>query len=496
MNPQVSTLFKTYLLPLVVIFLAFIIRVIAIGNISLIPEETYYWNYANHLDWSYFDHPPMVAYLIKIATTILGTNEFSVRLPALLCWCVAGFYSFKLSNKISLNTGIYAVYLLSILPFFFIQSIIMTPDLPLIAAWSACLYYLFEILIKDKTNAWYKLGLCFGLGMISKYTLALLVPTTILYMFMDKKSLKKLLTPYPYIATIIAGIIFTPVFYWNAKHQWASFTFQTTQRFTSGYEFSLHEIIGLLILFLTPIGIIGLFRMLKGNNCQNIAVKHLRFIQIYTAFPLGFFMLFSIFHTTKFNWIGPGLLAAIPWLAFELSTFKKKFNKPWTITAALLLATYMSVFVVIMTGRPIIIYNAFLQKFSDWDNFYSQIKLITDKISQKTHTPTVIVPLDKYNIASELSFYQAKHHANNLKMYGRNIFGQDALMYNYWYKGESLKNKNILVIHDDRYMLDAEFLKSATRPLTPVKIMWAFSQGSGTKGHDYFYQIVKLKNQI
>ncbi len=484
---QRKTLQHASFLPLIILF-SFLIRLLAIGNISLIPEEAYYWNYANHLDFSYFDHPPMVAYLIKITTTIFGNNEFAVRLPAILCWIIAGFYSFKLSEKISRGSGIYAVFLLSILPFFFLQSVIMTPDLPLIAAWSASLYYLFQALVKNENAAWYKLGLSFGLGMLSKYTIVLLVPATFLYILLNRVNFKKLLTPYPYIASIIAIIIFAPVIYWNAEHKWASFAFQSTQRFTSGYEFSLHQILGLLILFLTPFGVISLCRLWKNDATKDLDVSIKRFLQVYTLFPLGFFMLFSMLHTTKFNWIGPGLLAIIPWVATEVSNVK--FSKIWRTASLFLLIAYSGILMCIIYGKPLIVYNAFFQKFNNWDNFYYQIKEISDEASRETHKETVIVPLDKYNIASELNFYQAKHHAKSFSVYGRNIFGQDALMYNYWYKGENLADKNILIIHDDRYMLDAEFLKKATTPITPVKILWAISQGSGTRGHDYFYQIV------
>lgn len=487
---QRSNLNKEYILPLTIIFCAFLVRILAIGSINLIPEEAYYWNYANHLDLSYFDHPPMVAYLIKISSFIFGNNEFAVRLPSILCWIIAGFYSFKLSNEIAKGSGIYALFLLSILPFFFVQSVIMTPDLPLIAAWSASIYYLFQALINGKNNAWYKLGLSFGLGLLSKYTIVLLIPSTLIYMLVERKTLKTLFTPLPYIASIIALVIFSPVIYWNYTHAWASFTFQTTQRFTSGYEFSLHEILGLLILFLTPLGTASLIKLCKPNT----QFKEKKFFQVLTLFPLIFFMVFSIFHTTKFNWIGPILLAVIPWIAIEIKDLTNKFYKAWRLTSIVLLIFYTSMFICIICGKPTFIYDAFFQKFNNWDNFYYQINKLANDSTKNNHKQTVIVPLDKYNIASELSFYQAKHHKNDLAIYGRNIFGQDALMYNYWYKGENLSNKNILVIHDDKYMLDANFLKNNTTALTSVKILWSISQGKGTKGHDYFYQIVNLKS--
>src|SRR5262245_58434730 len=74
-----------------------ILKLILMGCVNLIPEEAYYWNYAQHLDWGYLDHPPMVAWLIWLSTTIFGKSELSVRLPAYICWLLAAVFMFRLT---------------------------------------------------------------------------------------------------------------------------------------------------------------------------------------------------------------------------------------------------------------------------------------------------------------------------------------------------------------------------------------------------------------
>ena len=145
-----------------------------------------------------------------------------------------------------------------------------------------------------------------------------------------------------------------------------------------------------------------------------------------------------------------------------------------------------------MTGKPESVYNQLFAKFSNWENFYYKVKDIARTASANNNQETVIIPLDKYNLASLLSFYQAKNKDNTIKIYGRNIFGQDALMYVFWYQGENLKNKNILVLHPDRYMLNANFLKLSTKPLSPVKVLWGVSPDKSNQTNNYFYQIVTM----
>ena len=48
------------------------------ANTVLLNDESYYWAYSNFLDWGYFDHPPMIAALIK-AGFFLFHNELGVR---------------------------------------------------------------------------------------------------------------------------------------------------------------------------------------------------------------------------------------------------------------------------------------------------------------------------------------------------------------------------------------------------------------------------------
>ena len=46
---------------------------------DLINDEAYYWMFSKNLDWGYFDHPPMIALLIKLGFYVFK-NEFGVRL--------------------------------------------------------------------------------------------------------------------------------------------------------------------------------------------------------------------------------------------------------------------------------------------------------------------------------------------------------------------------------------------------------------------------------
>jgi dolichol-phosphate mannosyltransferase len=120
-----------------VVGLAVVLKLIYAGRVELMPEEAYYWNYAQHLDIGYLDHPPMIGWLIAAGTAAFGDNPFGVRIGALCCGAIASVFIYRLTRDMFGETsGLVAVVLAQTLPFFFLTGILMTPDAPLTAAWA------------------------------------------------------------------------------------------------------------------------------------------------------------------------------------------------------------------------------------------------------------------------------------------------------------------------------------------------------------------------
>ncbi len=495
-----STRLKTHHFFFIFIVLSLFIKLICIGANDLLVEEAYYWNYSAHLDIGYLDHPPMVAVLIKLFTKLFGTNEFGVRIAAIVCWGATAFFSFQLTQLIKPGTGKYAVFLLAILPFFFIQSLVMTPDYPLMVCWAASLYYLYQALVLEKKTAWYAAGIWLGLGMLSKYSIVLLAPATLLYVMILPHARKNLLLKEPYLCVLLTSLLFFPVIYWNATHEWASFAFQSTRRLKEVSSFSLHHLLGLFIVFLTPLGAMGFLNLFKKNQPEgcDLTIKTIRFLQIYTLTPLVVFSLFSLNHEIKFNWIGPGLLAIIPWLAILIASARPSLRKGWLITAMLLLLVYSCMLFCIIFGIPKRINQQVFSKYISWSHFTQQIHTIATDIEQKNQTTPIIIPTDLYNIASELAFYQAKFASQGkistiYKVLGSDVFNHESLMYRYWSKGEVVSGKLALLIDENPVKFEVQNVTTRVIPQSNTNALWSYSQGIGEKIRKYYYKIVQIK---
>ncbi|MCX5657998.1 MAG: glycosyltransferase family 39 protein, partial [Candidatus Omnitrophica bacterium] len=264
----------------------------------------------------------MVAWLIKFGTLVFKHSEFDVRFGAFVSWFVAAGFCFGFArNMFDKKTAFQTVLFISLLPlFFFVAGFFIMPDVPLLAAWAGALFFLERALLADRRLAWWGVGICFGLGMFSKYTIVLLGLAILLFILLDKPSRRWLLCSEPYVAMILAVIIFTPVIFWNANNNWASFFFQSIRRFSAGPKFSLPTLIGSALILLTPLGAIGVVQPIfnkriwsdQTGTFETSALRKRLFSLVFTLVPLFMFALFSIKHQPKLNWTCPIWLAILP----------------------------------------------------------------------------------------------------------------------------------------------------------------------------------------
>ena len=141
---------------------------------------------------------------------------------------------------------------------FFVAGLLITPDAPLAAAWAAALYFLHRALVGGEARAWVGVGVALGMGMLSKYTIALLGPAALLFCLLDARARAWFLRPQPYAAVLLAALLFAPVVWWNYTHDWASFRFQGGERFVEPARFQLHVMLQNILLVATPLPLLVL----------------------------------------------------------------------------------------------------------------------------------------------------------------------------------------------------------------------------------------------
>lgn len=421
----------------IVIFIL-LLRLIYFGLAQLIPDEAYYWQYAQHMDLSFYDHPPMVAWLIWLGTEILGHNEFGVRIGALLCGLVTMGYLYALAlNLYNKSVAMCTLLLLAVLPIGFVSGLLMTPDAPLMAAWAATLYYMERALLNEQHSAWLGVGIALGLGLLSKYSVGLVGIAALVFVIIDPMARRWLIRPHPYLAVMIAALFFSPVILWNYEHDWASFAFQSN-RLLPEHQFSMHYLILHMVILLTPIGfwaaIIAFFPIEKQGNNYSIEHRKRRFVQIFTGVPLVVCLILSIFGDLKFHWTAPIWLALLPTIAAmiaqaeQLGNLARRFQAAWHVTIIGCVLAYSFVLHYVVLGIPGIPYAWFTEHYF-WREAASEIAEIVEEVKYQTDKEPIVVGMSKWSVASALQFYSPD---KSMDIHSRNMFGDSGAMYEFW----------------------------------------------------------------
>lgn len=187
-----------------------VLRFLFLGTHELIDMEAYYWNYAQQINMGYWEHPPMAAVLVWGSTLLFGDNEFGVRIGGYLISGLGVFFIYRLAvESKGRSVGLAVLLLMSAFPLYYGTPLFMTSDVMLTVFWAGTLYFLYRILILGKNGSWIGFSLCFGLGMVSNYHLALLGPAGILFMMFDKKSRRWFIRPHLYLTLLLVLILFS-----------------------------------------------------------------------------------------------------------------------------------------------------------------------------------------------------------------------------------------------------------------------------------------------
>jgi 4-amino-4-deoxy-L-arabinose transferase-like glycosyltransferase len=299
---------RRHWLPLVLVaFAAF--RLVLAVHVPLSFDEAYYWLWSKHLAAGYYDHPPMVALLIRAGTIFVGDTQLGVRLvPVLLtlpaAWAVWRAADILFRDRALADTA--ALYF-SLTLMVAAGTLIVSPDAPLMIAAAFLLFFLAKVHETARGPWWLGVGAAAGLGLVSKYTALFFGASILAWLVLVPQHRRWLASPWPYLGGLLAVGLFAPVLLWNAEHGWVSLIKQLgragVRSLRPGY---LGELIPAQIGLATPgifaLGVLGLCAMAKGAGGNRSA----RVLLGASILPLVAYFLWHALHDrVQGNWLSP-----------------------------------------------------------------------------------------------------------------------------------------------------------------------------------------------
>lgn len=423
-------------------------RFFVLPFMGLMPQDAYYYLYGQNLSLSYFDHPGMIGYLLRLFSEIFGQSVFVIKLAdfTITSLTIISFYklaSYFLSEK-KLKR---ALILLTSTVFISILSFNSTPDVPLLLFWTLSLICLYKAIFEDKKWFWIFGGIAMGLAFNSKYTALLIQFGLMAFLVFSNKYRKLFLSPWPWIALFISLVVMFPVWWWNYQNDFASFAFQSSERTSSISEFKLspnyffgaiaHQLL-LLIPVLFVVMLVFTFKFIKR------ALLKFKIPQAKTLFLLAFFIptfvgFFSItpIYWVKLNWMMPSYITGIILAGMFISKKLLKTQLAFSVTIHLLALTQILFYLV-----PI--------KSDDTWIGWKELAIETENLQEK-YPNTFVFSDDNYKTSACLNFFMDE------KVYAQNIIDLPALHFDYLGDDLSaLNSKNALFIDSDKRLKDFE----------------------------------------
>jgi 4-amino-4-deoxy-L-arabinose transferase-like glycosyltransferase len=232
------------------------LRLIAAAVTPITFDEAYYWMWSKHLAGGYYDHPPMVAFVIRAGTMIAGDTEFGVRLVSILLALPMSYAVWRSAEILygGARVAATAAILLNVTLMAAVGTMIVTPDAPLLVASSFVLFFLAKVLETGRGAWWLAVGAAVGAALLSKYTALFFGAAILIWLVTVPSERRWLLSPWPYLGGLLALAIFAPVILWNADHQWVSFIKQMGRaRIEEFRPAFIAELAPTQIVFATPL---------------------------------------------------------------------------------------------------------------------------------------------------------------------------------------------------------------------------------------------------
>lgn len=334
---------------IVLVLLSLLVRGFLAAFLEFGNDEVYYWTYALYPDYSHFDHPPMVGFLIQLTSLNLALDsEFFIRLGSVLLGTLNIWLVYLIGKKVRDQlTGFYAalIYTGSIYAFIIAGTFIL-PDTPQLSFWLLTVYLLLRSLTGDvsrSARAYLLLaGITAGMALLSKYTSVFILFGVFLYILAYNR--KWLKTWELYASAMIAFLFFLPVLIWNFNNDFISFTFQSDRVgiFESGLRADLFLTeLGGQIFYNNPVNfILAVLAVIMFARGRKFIDRQHGALLVLISLPLILlFLFFSLYKQTLPHWTGPAWTSMIILSAAYLREIgKEKLLPAFTLSSLAVLS--------------------------------------------------------------------------------------------------------------------------------------------------------------
>ena len=452
-------------------------------------DEFLYLAEGHHLAWGFMEVPPMLS-IFAWLTHLFGDGMFWIKFWPNMFGVLTFIMSCKIVQK--LGGGLFAIFLV-FLPFVFGVYLrlffLFQPNTPEVFFWTMIAYSVLRYIQTEKNKYLYFLGFSIGLGMLSKYSVAIFMVSILLGLLFTRQ--RKIFTnKHLYYAGLIALVIFLPTILWEYNHHFPIVVHmkeltRTQLQYVSPKSFLFDQLLmNLPCVFIWLAGLYYAAFSLKGKKYRAFGWAYLFVI-----------IILVVLHGKNYYSLGvyPVLLA---FGAYHLERFSERRVKVWRYVFVLIPLIIGTMFVPISLpiAKPAALahlYNAMHtsktgalkwedlqnhplpQDFADmlgWEEMTQKVAKAYNSLdsNEKAHS---FLFCDNYGEAGAVNYY--RHKYNLPEAYSDNG------SFLYWMP-RNIHIDNLILITDDQEEMQHPFIKDFKSAVVTDSVTNIYARERGT----------------
>jgi Dolichyl-phosphate-mannose-protein mannosyltransferase len=455
--------------------------------LDLHPDEADHWVWSRFLSWGYYEHPPMIAWVIRLCTTLLGDTQWAMEVGSQGLTLLVFVLIFQLARRqFGVRAAFFSVLLLEAAPLYAVGSMIFIIDTPLMVFYSWAAVEFWRGWALKNNAAYYRAGIALGLALLSKFTAILFLAAAFLFLVSSPERRKAFRNPHLWTALVLGLLIFSPFLYWNHLNGWISLGSQLEKGLTGG-KFGIQA---LAFVFGQPL-ILGpvLFFLLAGawtraclrDGWRDDPSAYLLFL---TGVPLLVFTLAAFKGKyTDPSWGNVAWLFGAVLLGKSLAENWPRISRvrKWVVGGAVFLTGWFPVLLIAIhiffPYLPVAAHQDRTLEMRGWRELGRGLAREYTRVFPNQEK--VFVVADDYQLAGVISFYTPQHPWPY-------SFGKSAR--NIWTSLPELKNQGaLLVCYQDHCPQDREKARGLFSKIDKLREIQIFRKEKVVKTFEVFY---------
>ena len=406
-----------------------LVRLALAAVVPVVPDESYYWDFSRRLAAGYFDHPPAIALLVRAGVALFGVSTLGVRFWPVVAGWLASVLLVLLArrlggDRVALRTAV----IIACVPLAAAGLVIATPSTPLMLATAAVLYALDRAVTERAGSRaslgwWLVAGAALGFALLADYEGALIGLGVLVALLAFAPLRRQLATPAPYLAALVAPVLFAPNIWWNARHDWVSYRFQLAHGLGGLHHLGvahLWSFLGGQLAVASPIlfglGAIAVTRALRRGTSRE------RLLGTITATSMMVLLVSALRGPVEVNWTATAYLPAIALVALWSGgvAWRRWLVGGCALGATLVLLIWAQALVPVL---PIQASDDPTARGTGWAELAQRVERTAatlradpppcagpgDPACQSSAPHTVWIAGNRYQEASELAFHMPSH---------------------------------------------------------------------------------------